>query len=63
MYNKDTKGGEEMKMKKTNRLTFKCDDEQLAMIERAASIEGLAVATYLRKLALDDAKAKGFSLK
>jgi len=51
-----------MKMKKTNRLTFKCDDKQLATIERAASIEGLAVATYLRKLALDDARAKGFSL-
>lgn len=63
MYNRDTKGGEDMKLKKTNRLTFKCDDIQLGMIERAASIEGLAVATYLRKLALDDAKAKGFSLK
>jgi len=48
-----------MKLNKTNRLTFKCDDKQLAMIERSASIEGLAVATYLRKLALDDAKARG----
>ncbi len=50
-------------MKKEERITFKCTSEQKAMIERAASIEGLATGTYLRKLALDDAKAKGFSLK
>ena len=49
-----------MKLNKTNRLTFKCDDKQLALIERAASTEGLAVATYLRRLALNDAKTKGF---
>jgi len=54
-------GGEDMK--KEERITFKCTKEQKAMIERAASIEGLATGTYLRKLALDDAKAKGFSLK
>ena len=49
-------------MKKTEKLTFKCDEEQRKIIENAAAVENLPVATYLRKLALDDAKAKGFSL-
>jgi len=59
VYNRVTKGGEYMKLIKDNRLTFKCDEQELKLIEKAASIENLKVATYLRKLALDDAKAKG----
>jgi uncharacterized protein (DUF1778 family) len=54
------KGGVNVKEKA---IIIKVSIEEKSMIKRAASFEGLAVATYLRKLALDDAKAKGFTFK
>ena len=46
---------------KNKGILVKVSDTDKGLIERAASVEGLPVATYLRKLALDDAKAKGFT--
>jgi len=57
-----------MKIKKsrtqprTNKLGFRCNDEEFEVIFKAASLDNLAPATYLRKLALDDAKAKGIKI-
>jgi len=45
---------------KNKGILVKLSEEDKAFIERAASTENLGVSTYLRKLALDDAKAKGF---
>jgi len=47
---------------KTKGVLVKMSAEEKVIIEQAASIQGLPTATYLRKLALDDARAKGFSL-
>lgn len=47
---------------KNKSILIRVSEEEKASIHRAASIEGFTVAQYLRKLALDDAKAKGFSL-
>lgn len=47
---------------KNKGILLKVSEEEKVMIEQAACIEGLPTATYLRKLALDDAKAKGFKL-
>ena len=49
-----------IKQPRVNKLGFRCNDEEFELIFKAASLDNLAPATYLRKLALDDAKAKGF---
>jgi len=48
---------------KNMQLLVRTDVKEKAMIERAASTEGLSVSAYLRRLALNDVKAKEFSLK
>ncbi len=48
---------------KTERILVRTSVKDKALIERSASTEGLSVSAYLRRLALNDAKAKGFSLK